>query len=140
MSYIDTSVLVAYYCPEPLSTKAQRVVRGADPATISGLVELEFCSALAIKTRTGGMDKGSAREVLNRFFGHLSARHYAMVGIEAREYLVARDWISAFSTPLRTVDALHLAAAFSNDLVLVTADRPLASAAKALGVKHKLIC
>lgn len=139
MSYIDTSVLVAYYCPEPLSAKAQRIVRGADAPVISGLVELEFCSALAIKTRTGGLAKAAAQGVLSCFLAHLTGGQYGMVGIEAREYRVAREWISAFSTPLRTVDALHLAAAFCNDLALVTADKALAAAAKAFNVKHKLI-
>jgi len=31
MGYIDTSVLVAYYCPEALSEKAQNTIRGSPP-------------------------------------------------------------------------------------------------------------
>jgi predicted nucleic acid-binding protein len=44
-----------------------------------------------------------------------------------------------FGTGLRTLDAIHLAVAFSNGFVLVTADRTLAAAAKALNVKYTLI-
>jgi hypothetical protein len=139
MAYIDTSVLVAYYCPERLSLKAERIVRAAEGPAISPLVEVEFCSALAIKTRTGGLAKDDARKVLSVFLAHLLEGRYRSVPIDAREYLLARDWIGAFSTPLRTVDALHLAAAFSNDLTLVTADKALAACAKALGVKHRLV-
>ncbi len=29
MCYIDTSVLAAYYCPEPLSEKAERMIRNS---------------------------------------------------------------------------------------------------------------
>lgn len=140
MPYIDTSVLVAYYCPEALSAKVERIVRAPDTPVISRLVELEFCAALAIKTRTGDLAKDAAQKVLSCFLGHLANGGYRIVPIEAREYLAAREWISAFSTPLRTVDALHLAAASCNDLLIVTADKALAAAADALSVKHKLIC
>ena len=37
-------------------------------------------------------------------------------------YHLAREWISRFTTPLRTLDALHLAVASQNNIRLVTAD------------------
>jgi len=139
MPYIDTSVLVAYYCPEPLSTSAQKTIRGRGVPAISPLVELEFCSALAIKTRSGQLTKDAAQKLLSVFLMHLAEGQYRSVSIEAREYVVAREWISSFSTPLRAVDALHLSAAFCNELVLVTADKALSAAAEALGVKYELL-
>ena len=43
--YLDTSVVVAYYLPEPLSARAQAIYDvAADPA-ISDHVELELYSA-----------------------------------------------------------------------------------------------
>ena len=51
MSYIDTSVLVAYYCPEPISTKAEKAILKADLPTVSHLAEIEFASAIARKVR-----------------------------------------------------------------------------------------
>jgi uncharacterized protein len=46
MVYIDTSVLVAYYCPEPLSEKAEKLlIRYLKPA-ISSLTEVGFFSAV----------------------------------------------------------------------------------------------
>jgi len=53
MSYIDTSILVAYYWPEKLSPAAQAAIRRAGTPTISTLSEVEFISALALKRRTG---------------------------------------------------------------------------------------
>ena len=58
MIYIDTSVLVACYCPEPLSERAQRALAQEDERAISSLVELEFVSALARKVRTHEMRRG----------------------------------------------------------------------------------
>ena len=139
MAYIDTSVLVAYYCPEPLSERADRAIRKAGRPAISLLTGVEFRSALAIKVRTGGLDLEMARRLLMQFREHVDDRRYRIVPIEAREYGLACEWIGHFTTCLRTVDALHLAAAFSNGLRLLTADRDLAGSAKMLGVACQII-
>ncbi len=139
MPYIDTCVLVAAYCPEPLSAAAERAMRKDGPPAISPLCEVEFCSALALKTRLGGIDAGAAGRLLSCFRMHLAAGQYRIVPLLAGEYALACEWISRFDTPLRTGDALHLAAAFSSGLALVTSDRGLARSAKRLGVRHRLI-
>jgi predicted nucleic acid-binding protein len=138
-AYIDTSVLVAYYCPERLSAAAEKVICGADAPAISPLTEVEFCSALAIKVRTRELDVKAAERLLFQFRLHLEERRYHIVPVEAKEYVLACEWIGRFSTPLRTVDALHLATAFSSSLRLVTADGNLARAARHFGVEHELI-
>jgi len=138
-AYIDTSVLVAYYCPEPLSARAEEVIHGGDAAAISPLTEVEFCSALAIKVRMRELDVEIAGRLLSRFQRHLEKGRYHVVPVGAREHTLACDWISRFVTPLRTVDALHLAVAFTNDLPLLTADKDLARSAEHFGVEHKLI-
>ena len=139
MAYIDTSVLVAYYCPEPLSATAEKVIRGADAPAISPLTEVEFCSALAIKVRTRELNMKVAERLLSQFRVHLEERLYRIVPVETKEYLLAADWIGRFAVPLRAVGALHLATAFSNGLELVTADKNLARSARHFGVEHVLI-
>jgi len=139
MAYIDTSVLVAYYCPEPLSVAAEKAIGEADAPTVNPLIEVEFCSALGIKVRTQELGVQAAERLLSQFRLHLEERRYRIVPVEAKEYVLAADWISRFSTPLRTVDALHLASAFSNGLRLLTADRGLARSAERFGVECRLI-
>ena len=139
MSYLDTSVLAAYYCPETLSKKVQKALSGLSEPTISPLVELEFHSALAIKVRHREMDAATAGQVASMFHVHLADGRYRMVPIGPREYALGRHWISSFAAPLRTLDALHLAAAFANDLTLVSADRAMIRCARQFAVKHKLI-
>jgi predicted nucleic acid-binding protein len=139
MAYIDTSLLVAYYCPEAFSRAAQHEVdKDADP-TISQLTEVEFCSALGTKVRTGEMAVEAAHRVLACFRMHCSEGDYRIVPIGAREYAAAGEWLATLAAPLRTLDALHLAAAFSNGLVLITTDKDLAKSARHFGVKHKLV-
>jgi len=139
MAYVDTSVLVAYYCPEALSPKVQKLLGGMDELTISPLVDLELRSAVGIKVRTKQLNATDARRVLAMFQAHLKSSYFRIVAIEGKEYDLARSWLADFGAGLRTLDALHLAAAFSNGQTLVTADRTLARAAKRLGVRRKLI-
>ena len=137
--YLDTSALAAYYCPEPLSEVVQAEMRRARDVVISPLTEVEFCSAIGLKTRTGELDLASARRVLSVFRVHCGEGKYRMVAIGPNQYAMACEWLSPFATPLRALDALHLAVAASNDLEIVTADAGLARWAKDLGVKHRLL-
>jgi predicted nucleic acid-binding protein len=64
---------------------------------------------------------------------------YEPIDIGPREFQLARNWLSSFSSPLRTLNALHLAAAFCNDLELITTDKPLMAAAKHFSVRCHLV-
>ena len=139
MTYIDTSVLAAYYCPEAFSRKVQARLGRLDTPAISPLVELELYSAVAMKTRVREFNEADARRILSLFQVHLADGYYRVVSIDVREFELARNWIASFQTPLRTLDALHLAAAFANDLSLLTADRALARSASQLGLRCELI-
>jgi len=132
--YLDTSVLTAYYCPESLSREAERLVRATAQPAISDLTEVELLSAIARKARLGELTEGEARRVVARFLTHLEAHLYMRHPLERRHFTLAREWIGRFATPLRTLDALHLAVAAIDDLRLVTADRVLARSATELGL------
>jgi len=139
MAYIDTSVLVAYYYPEALSSAAQLEIRAASPPAKSMLCELEFISALALKTRTGELPAESAQVILSVFRRHRTDGIYRILPIEDREYSTACKWLSMFKTTLRAPDAFHLAAAFSNGLTLITADKALSQAADLFHISHRLL-
>jgi hypothetical protein len=139
MAYLDTSVLVAYYCPEPLSEAVERILRRMEQPAISALTEVEFASALARKVREIGMSREEANLVLNEFKAHISQRLFTRVPVGREHYTGAFTWLTQFSLPLRTLDALHLAVAAGADLDLITADRSLARSARELGVRYKLL-
>jgi len=139
MVYVDTSVLVAYYVPEPASEKVQRTLSRQRRVAISPLVETEFYSALSRKVRMAELDIADARKVASMFDLHLADHLFDVVPIDVREYRIAQDWLAQFSIPLRTLDVLHLAAAFCNDMAMLTADHALGRSGEELGVKVKLI-
>lgn len=139
MAYFDTSVLAACYVPEANSKRAQEAMSRDRRVVISSLVEAEMASALSRRVRTGELFAGNAREVLDRFGLHVAAGVFDVLPVGVREFRMARDWMARFDTPLKTLDALHLAVAFCNGLSLVTADASLARCAATMGVKAEVI-
>ena len=75
--------------------------------------------------------------ILSQFNLHLEDRLYRVLPVETRHYHIAREWIGRFDTALRTLDALHLAMAYSEDLTLLSADRHLLKAAEYFGIENK---
>lgn len=139
MSYIDTSILAAYYCPESLSAAVQKTLGKIKQPFISPLVELELYSAVAAKVRARELEATAGRRILDLFKKHLADGCYGILSIDASEYCMARDWIGGFSSSLRAADALHLAAAAANGLTLLTADKSLARSAGQFGVQCTLV-
>ena len=137
--YIDTSLLVPYYCQEAMSRLAERTLRGDPRPAISDLVEVEFFSALARKVRAREMSGADATRTGERFLNHLQAGLYARIAVQRRHYEGARAWLARFTLPLRALDALHIAVAHAEELRLATADQDLSRSAKSLGVAVTLV-
>lgn len=129
-AYIDTSVLGAYYCPEPLSAAAEAALLELRDPCISALTEVEFASLVARKRRLKELSAREAGEVLRLFGQHVTDGYYRRLSFGAEHFLRARDLIASMTGALTTLDALHLSVALSVGLPLLTADRDFARAAR----------
>ena len=139
MTYLDASVLAAYYCPEALSDQAESAILKAKEPLLSQLVDVELQSAVARKIREKSLHKADGIEILTRFRLHLDSNCYRRFPLESKHYDIAGTWISRFDVPLRTLDALHLAICFDANATLLTADAGLARAARHFRVNVQLI-
>ena len=139
MAYLDTSVLVAYYCPEALSEAAEKMILDDRQPAVSALTEVELVSALARKVRERELSRENANHVLTEFQSHLNQFLFKRILIERDHYSVAFNWLAQFAVPLRTLDALHVAIAAQNNLELITADQRLLQSARKLGVHTRLL-
>ncbi len=139
MFYVDTSVLAAYYCPEPLSGRVEVFLRAAGQPAISSLVEVELFSALSRKVREGALDAADAKRISAKFLSHLNEGIYRTYPLESHHFTLAREWLGLCTLPLRTLDALHLSVVSQSDLTIVTSDRALARAAEQLGVRSHFL-
>ena len=137
--YIDTSVLVAYYCPETLSGKVEAFITAQREVAISAITEIEMFSALSRKVREKAMDRHDAGRVAAKFISHLDGHYFTCLPVEAHHFRLARDWIGMFKLSLKTLDAIHLAIASSERLSVVTADKTLLKSAKRLGLSGILL-
>jgi uncharacterized protein len=132
-AYVDTSILGAYYCPEPLSAAAEKALRQLKTPVISVLSEVEFCSLISKKYRLDELRQRQAKEILDLFSSHVAEGFYRRISLNTEHFIKARQLVSSMDSSLRTLDALHLAVALSERLALVTADREFAQAGK----RHK---
>ena len=139
MVYIDTSVLVAYYCPEKISDQVEKILVETSIPAISQLTDVELTSALARKIREKTLSKEDGKAVLAIFQTQIDEKSYTYLPIQPKHFSTAMGWIAEFNTPLRTLDALHLAIASKNKAPLLTANKKLAESAKKLGVEVTLI-
>ena len=134
MFYIDTSVIVAYYCPETLSeTVEQLIVKIKQPA-ISHLTEIELTSAISRKIREKNLSQADGNRILTQFKSHIEQEFFRRLSIEYKHFQMGKTWISQFNKPLRSLDALHLAVASSYNLTLLSTDLQLLESAKLIGV------
>ena len=106
---------------------------------LSKLSEVEFVSALSLKIRTGQIAVADAKLIEAQFHSHLKGNYFNSLSLGMAEFEQAREWIARFATPLRTLDALHLAIAHFNQCELITADQYLEKSARILGVRCRLI-
>lgn len=137
--YFDTSIIAAYYCPEPLSHKAEQVIASATSPAISPLVAVEFSSAISRKIRERTLSENDAKKIWTMFSLHRDQGLYEIIELALSHYSLAEKWLTTFKTSLRALDALHLALSHETGLKLVTGDRVLFSSAETLGVNAQLI-
>ncbi len=130
-AYIDTGVLGAYYCPEPLSPAAEVALRNVQTPVISNLTLVEFSSLLARKRQMKELDSRRASQVASAFGNHVDEGFYRRILIGAEHFIRAQQLIGA-AMSLRTLDALYLAVALTEEIPILTADGRLASTARKL--------
>lgn len=139
MIYLDTSIIVPAYCEEPLSDRVDELLRQESDIAISDLTEVEFYSALSQKVRRRDLMLDEAQQIAGDFRSDLNSGIYRRLQVESVHYQQARNWISQFSTVLRTLDALHLAIGHTCQMKVVTGDIGLAKSGQVFGVDVELI-
>jgi len=135
MVYLDTSIIAAYYCPEPLSEKVEAFIIAQTQPVISSLTEIELFSAISRKIREGQLKRADGGRIIAKFMAHVDDNFYTKLLIKPNHYKLARDWIGQFNSSLRSLDAIHLAVTSSEGLTIITADENLSKSAKKFAVK-----
>ncbi len=133
--YLDTSVLLKLYVPEPDSAACERIVAGHRLFS-SELVYAELWSALLAKERTGVVSPANRQRIWELFEGHVLDEVIELIALDGEVVRDAAELMAQVhpQVPLRTLDALHLATFAGIDAgSLLTKDRRMIAAGRLLG-------
>ncbi len=134
--YVDTSALVKRYVQEANSAAFDTFVEdGQQELLISPLTVTEFHSVMRRRLRMGDLDANFLLRTHQLFARELQATVWRMQAMPESAFADAALWLDELTSPLATLDALHLACAHSYRCShLATSDRQLARAAQSSGL------
>lgn len=138
-AYIDTNILAAYYCPEMLSDKADKLLASVKQPVISVLTEIELMSVISKKCRKKEMTKKDGKRIIENYIAHLREGYYRKVFLKSEHYLYARDKLGSLQYSLHSLDALHLAMVVSECILFITGDKNLFKVAQKNSVESQLV-
>ncbi|NIP38870.1 MAG: type II toxin-antitoxin system VapC family toxin [Candidatus Dadabacteria bacterium] len=140
-TYIDTSLLVTYYCPESGSKAAESYLLNQKSLSISLLTKVEFSSALRKKALSKELGSEDAGMILDALGKDISEGYFKLLPVVLKDYREARQILSDYNNKagLHTLDAIHLAIAKRENLILATADKQLAKAAELVDLQADYI-
>jgi len=134
--YLDTSALIKLYVAEPFSDEVEQFLAGIDQPTVSSLTVLEWHSAMMRRQRAGHFPKRYLNTARQEFAKHRAEGYFRLCALNDALFTQATSLLDDVNPiPLRSLDAMHLAAARSlGKPTFATADRILAEAAAKLGL------
>jgi predicted nucleic acid-binding protein len=132
--YLDVNVIVPLFIVDPLNARADRALRDLrDNPLVSDFSTAEFSSVIARRVRTRDLRAEEARTAFLNF-DTWCARHSRLLHMEGIDISSATGLIRRLDISVRTPDALHIAIVQRIGCELLTFDRVMASAARAVGV------
>jgi predicted nucleic acid-binding protein len=142
MAYWDTSCVLKLYVYETDSEEyIARAACSPGPIFCSSLLHTELYYALRRKEIAGDIKSNAAEDLFDAFLKDWSIGRFVLIPLSDDIQDLARDALKiclTLVTPiiLRSLDGLHLASALAaNQTEIVTADRRMQQAARALGLK-----
>ena len=134
--YVDSSALAKLYVPEIHSDEVDSYLRGKVGLLISELAITEVLSAIGRRKREGELSPAMANRIRDALLADADSGAFARLHLDPAVHREAeRLLLATTAVPLRTLDALHLALAFSGAAThLLTFDARLREAALQSGL------
>ncbi len=135
--YIDSSALAKLYVPEPESDELDAFLEGRQDLLISELCITEVTSAASRRRRQRNLNNEQIQEIEKALLSDAQSGSFRRLDLSPAIHRDAeRMLLAAEKTPLRTLDALHIALALSGGATsLITFDDRMAEAAVLQGLR-----
>ena len=138
-AYLDASVILPTLIEEAASAAVDRFLGETEESlVVSEFAVAEVASALSRLVRTERLDREDALARLADFDAWRAASTDDL-DMQAADVRLANVFVRRFDLMLRAPDALHAAACWRADFLLVTLEKRLAAAAQELGVRVRLL-
>jgi predicted nucleic acid-binding protein len=133
--YVDSSALAKLYAPEIDSDEVDSYLRGKVGLMISELAITEVLSAIGRRKREGELSSAMANKIRDALLEDATSGAFSRLHLDPEAHRKAEHLLLTTAVPLRTLDALHLALAFSGAAThLLTFDRRMREAAVQSGM------
>ena len=135
--FADTSALLKWYIAEARSDDVDALFVAQSSIAISRLAGVEFCGALGRRRRSRQITGRLEKAALNLFYTHQRDGNIVVLPLADTTCAEAEHLMRAYpGIGLRTLDAMHLAAAkLMRAVEFASADRIQIAAAKAMGLR-----
>ena len=110
-----------------MSETVEQLISSIKQPAISHLTEIELTSAISRKIREKNLSQADGNRILTQFKSHIEQEFFRRLSIEHKHFQMGKTWIAQFNTPLRSLDALHLAVASSYNLTLLRVNPDLST-------------
>jgi predicted nucleic acid-binding protein len=134
--YLHASAVAKIYISEPDSDALESALVRRRDLVVSDLAVTELTSAIARRVREAQLAVSQAKRVYRRIQQDVNGGEFHRTELTAAAHREAERLLMGIGrrVPLRAADALHLAlAALAGARALITFDRHMTTAAKALG-------
>ena len=137
LAYVDTSAFVKRFLPEARTEDMDELAESKDyRLAISSLVVTELRSVFKQNHRLGRINDNFVRQATQQLHTEIASGGLRFHAIDAAIFNLAGDLISRLTSPLATLDAVHLACAQAIGAdIMVSADLQLLRAAAEAGLK-----
>jgi predicted nucleic acid-binding protein len=135
--YVDSSALAKLYVPEVDSDRLESFLHGRTDLMISELAITEVLSAVARRRRDGELQVNQANQIRDALLADAQSGAFKRLDLDPTVHREAeRLLFTTDAVALRTLDALHIALAFSGTAThIVTFDHRMAEAATQAGLR-----
>lgn len=133
--YIDTSAIIPFYFKEIYSSESQRLFEEHSFFQISELSKIEFYSTARKKVRLGHTTESEIKKVFRFFELHLKEGVFSILNVNKPHYEAASNIIKSTENSLRSLDALHLGIAYSENLSIFSFDKVFIKTAEEFGIR-----
>ena len=137
LAYVDTSAFVKRFLPEARTEDMDELAESKDHRlAISSLVVTELRSVFKRNQRLGRVNDNFVQQATQQLHTEIASGGLKFHAIDAAIFNLAGDLISRLTSPLATLDAVHLACAQATGAdIMVSADLQLLRAATEAGLK-----